>query len=403
MAYSRVRPACSSRLRLTVVLSCSLLSSLAALIYLHHSSVAFNPLRTAMKVGERNGDGDAKKEKDGGHNLFVSTSSQSNSGMNVTTTESDDFRRLLLALPFLQKKGSKSDKPKECESVLAGPHSYVDSKGYRCVTDQFDRNTGCCRSASVVNAQVQSGEDEKGSIGSDSEKQRERKRRHGKERESGEEHDYGEEGTRSVTSNVEVAMQGGALVKNEGVVQYACDTCVSNTCCTEYDDCVSCCLSPSNERTIEEALLKQNLHRNVKAAKEISNFQYCAMACRHYSNSVVHENSYLTDFHHCYTPDMIPSPPLEEVKFVTLLGKVGADCESTCKAKGKKCERALLSMVNTCDVLRQKFECEKCEESFGYDQPCLDERKKSCFYNKSPTYFSCDGKHAATARLCTCV
>ncbi|XP_005108632.1 SREBP regulating gene protein [Aplysia californica] len=90
---------------------------------------------------------------------------------------------------------------------------------------------------------------------------------------------------------------------------HACDTCLSNGCCSVYEHCVSCCLQPRNQ-----PLLSKILNKNLEApynlfVTEVENpFDLCLAKCRTSSQSVQHENSY-RDAHikYCYgesAPDL---------------------------------------------------------------------------------------------------
>ncbi|KAL9672500.1 hypothetical protein QQ045_028751 [Rhodiola kirilowii] len=82
--------------------------------------------------------------------------------------------------------------------------------------------------------------------------------------------------------------------------QYSCQGCKTDSqCCNSYEFCVSCCLDPA--RTQKEEVLKVKIAKPVTAGTYTSVFDYCAGRCRHSSESVVHENAYLSDAHHCFS------------------------------------------------------------------------------------------------------
>lgn len=56
--------------------------------------------------------------------------------------------------------------------------------------------------------------------------------------------------------------------------------------------------------TPKELALKVKIAKPVTAGTYGSVFDFCAGRCRHSSESVVHENAYLSEFHHCFS---IPS------------------------------------------------------------------------------------------------
>ncbi|PKU70588.1 hypothetical protein MA16_Dca008705 [Dendrobium catenatum] len=86
-------------------------------------------------------------------------------------------------------------------------------------------------------------------------------------------------------------------------------------CCNSYEYCVSCCLNPSV--TEEDAVLKLKIAKPVTAGTYPSAFDFCVGRCRHNSASVVHENAYVSDFHHCYSLQTNSSR-----KFLRLLGLI---------------------------------------------------------------------------------
>ncbi len=77
---------------------------------------------------------------------------------------------------------------------------------------------------------------------------------------------------------------------------------------------------------------------------------------------------------------------------------------------GFRCERNLLPVVNTCEMLREHFKCASCTDSIGGDQPALvnqiaprDKLPGSCLVNKDHALFSCEASYEYTQRLCPCV
>ncbi|KAE8694904.1 hypothetical protein F3Y22_tig00110764pilonHSYRG00067 [Hibiscus syriacus] len=74
---------------------------------------------------------------------------------------------------------------------------------------------------------------------------------------------------------------------------------VLSKCCNSYEFCVSCCLHP--EQTQKEQVLKLKMAKPLTSGTYPSVFDFCAGRCRHNSESVVHENAYVSDFHHCFS------------------------------------------------------------------------------------------------------
>ncbi|KAK9205975.1 hypothetical protein WN943_016246 [Citrus x changshan-huyou] len=98
--------------------------------------------------------------------------------------------------------------------------------------------------------------------------------------------------------------------------KFSCQGCnLLSQCCNSYEYCVSCCVNPA--RTLKEQVLNVKIAKPTTAGKFLlwglhnsafssegtygSVFDFCAGRCRHNSESVVHENAYLSDFHHCFS------------------------------------------------------------------------------------------------------
>jgi hypothetical protein len=82
--------------------------------------------------------------------------------------------------------------------------------------------------------------------------------------------------------------------------RFSCQGCKHDLqCCNSYEYCVSCCLNPS--KTKKEDVLKLKVAKPVTAGTYTNIFDFCMGRCRHSSASVVHENAYASDFHHCFS------------------------------------------------------------------------------------------------------
>ncbi|RZB74400.1 hypothetical protein D0Y65_033434 [Glycine soja] len=55
------------------------------------------------------------------------------------------------------------------------------------------------------------------------------------------------------------------------------------------------------EQISKEQVVKMKVAKPVTARTYSSVFDYCAGRCCHCSESVVHENAYISDFHHCFS------------------------------------------------------------------------------------------------------
>ncbi|KAG0486878.1 hypothetical protein HPP92_008973 [Vanilla planifolia] len=156
--------------------------------------------------------------------------------------------------------------------------------------------------------------------------------------------------------------------------RFSCQGCnLASRCCNSYEYCVSCCLNPSV--TKEDLVVKLKIAKPVTAGTYHSAFDFCIGMCRHNSASVVHENSYASDFHHCHSLKTNISG-IREANFQILsgidivIGKVGESCNSACMSKGKSCVSNKLSVLNRCEMLEKYMKCKgSCLASIGADQP----------------------------------
>ncbi|XP_058094151.1 uncharacterized protein LOC131240114 isoform X2 [Magnolia sinica] len=201
--------------------------------------------------------------------------------------------------------------------------------------------------------------------------------------------------------------------------QFSCQGCnLVAQCCNSYEFCVSCCLNPAQLlfQTQKELALKVKIAKPVTAGTYASIFDFCAGSCRHNSASVVHENAYVSDLHHCFSPTSNSSGAavtrsearLAGINIVT--GRQGESCNTACKSKGQSCVPSKLLLLNTCELLQKYMSCKgDCLASMGMDQPAevVDDAPKhlnpgACLYTRMSTMLSCDGTHQHTRRLCPC-
>lgn len=145
-------------------------------------------------------------------------------------------------------------------------------------------------------------------------------------------------------------------------------------------------------------------------------FDFCAGRCRHNSDSVVHENAYLSDFHHCFSMSS-KSPGANSTQLEArlnsinvVIGRQGESCDSVCKSNGQSCVPNKLLVLNQCDIMQKYMRCKgACLASMGADQPAevVDDAPKhlnpgACLYTRTQSMISCDGSHQHTRRLCPC-
>lgn len=198
--------------------------------------------------------------------------------------------------------------------------------------------------------------------------------------------------------------------------QYSCQGCnLVSQCCKSYEYCVSCCLNP--ERTHANQALKVKIAKPITAGTYSTLFDYCAGRCRHNSESVVHENAYVSEFHHCFaSPSNVFAQITDqqmEVRLIginVIVGKQGESCDSVCKSVGQSCVLSKFAVINECGVMQKYMKCRgSCLASIGPDQPAevvedapRDLNPGACLYTRRPSMLSCDGSHQHTRRLCPC-
>lgn len=196
--------------------------------------------------------------------------------------------------------------------------------------------------------------------------------------------------------------------------KFACSGCnLVSQCCNSYEFCVSCCQNPAKTR--KEEALKVKIARPKTAGTYSSVFDYCAGRCRHNSQSVVHENAYFSDYHHCF---FLPSNSTAteahvEAKLAGInvtVGRQGESCDSVCKTNGLSCVPNKIMLLNKCKIVQKYMSCKGgCLASIGADQPAEvvdgapgNLNPGACLYTKTESVLSCDGSHRHTRRLCPC-
>ncbi|KAJ4967671.1 hypothetical protein NE237_014372 [Protea cynaroides] len=197
--------------------------------------------------------------------------------------------------------------------------------------------------------------------------------------------------------------------------QFSCHGCnFVSLCCNSYEYCVSCCLNPA--RTQKELALKMKIAKPMTAGTYASVFDFCAGRCRHNSESVVHENAYASDYHHCFSllsnssGNMFFNLEARLTGINVVIGRQGESCNSVCRSKGQSCVPNKLSVLNKCELMQKYMSCKgACLASIGSDQPAIvvDDAPRhlnpgTCLYTRTQAMLSCDGSHRHTRRLCPC-
>ena len=152
--------------------------------------------------------------------------------------------------------------------------------------------------------------------------------------------------------------------------QYSCESCMERDgCCSSYEYCVSCCMSP---RHVPTERMKETYIGLFKSdtGHWTNEFEYCSSACRTTSRSTEHENAYIGERKFCFSEDRRPrdSDPVTFETMDTFIadGSSDASCETVCKQRESRCvgDEDMYAMINTCDELRRFFPCEAgCFES----------------------------------------
>ncbi|BDA49135.1 probable UPF0454 protein C12orf49 homolog at N-terminal half [Coccomyxa sp. Obi] len=199
--------------------------------------------------------------------------------------------------------------------------------------------------------------------------------------------------------------------------KYSCATCnMQDSCCVDYEHCVSCCQDP--QHGLPDLNKIYRAPDRPETGRWASVFEYCRNKCRTSSKSTVHENAYLSTFHHCFSASgkpTTPAPPTPPIpKTVTVvLGSAGQSCTEMCEGTGRRCARQHLASLNNCNVLREHFACEAgCEPDTGTaDAPIYvnssapkQQRPTICLtMDQKVNEFSCEATSASNHRLCPCI
>jgi hypothetical protein len=202
---------------------------------------------------------------------------------------------------------------------------------------------------------------------------------------------------------------------------HSCDTCgTDDQCCSQYENCVSCCLKPENEPGKHMHSVYRG--RNKPETGHWSTpFQYCQAVCRTTARSTAHENAFILDRKHCFSKlgrpnvPVPPAPPLPTgVSLVT--GGPGQSCDAACVGKQMACVASAFASINDCNSLRSKF---MCEAGCGLSAPDQTEFpgyvEGSASKNQRPAYcatlkgaagtapaFDCARSAGGVRRLCPC-
>ncbi|KAG4979615.1 hypothetical protein JHK85_033573 [Glycine max] len=144
----------------------------------------------------------------------------------------------------------------------------------------------------------------------------------------------------------------------------------------------------------KEQVVKMKVAKPATARTYSSVFDYCAGRCCHSSESVVHENAYISDFHHCFSlPSSSSGKSAEETVVLVMPSNY-----------------AKLVQILKPHHIQKYMSCKgSCLASVGADQPAevvydapVHLNPGSCLYTETQSILSCDGLHQHTRRLCPC-
>lgn len=86
--------------------------------------------------------------------------------------------------------------------------------------------------------------------------------------------------------------------------RYSCSGCdPSSSCCSTYEHCVSCCMSPGGK---VRAVLGVYGAATKGLGDKKDRFSMCLSVCRTSSKSLEHENAYSHRRHHCFSGKDVP-------------------------------------------------------------------------------------------------
>lgn len=215
-----------------------------------------------------------------------------------------------------------------------------------------------------------------------------------------------------ICSVQDIHLQSGCCPQVEEPFQ--CNGCnLTAKCCNAYEYCVACCLSPNQTSNDRASKVKVAQHASAGTYKD--SFDFCLGRCRHDSRSVVHENAYATEDHHCFSlPTNISSQTSISAEdknldgLTIVIGRLGQSCETACDLKGQTCQLSKLAAINKCTILQKYFSCRgRCVASI--DQPAevspsapRPRHPGACLFARHDSALSCEAHSAYTRRLCPC-
>ena len=79
------------------------------------------------------------------------------------------------------------------------------------------------------------------------------------------------------------------------------------------------------------------------------------------------------------------------------------NCDDVCQNQSLKCDNSWFSVINDCESMKKHFNCNKCSNSMGSDQPAFLPVESKCLVSMNILQSSCSSAHKDTIRLCPCI
>lgn len=204
-----------------------------------------------------------------------------------------------------------------------------------------------------------------------------------------------------------------------------CSCGTDDQCCSSYEHCVSCCMTPGSGAQGQMQQVPKGLGKPETGHWE-DIFSYCAAACRTTSRSTAHENAFIHERRFCFSEGGRPrverstAPPLPPSVLV-VPGAFGKSCDVVCQEKHRSCSEAHFASLNDCDSLRRAFKCEagcgpRSQQAGPFpayvtDSAAKEEWPAYCFSGTlggdggeqgEQAQFSCSAAEEQFGRLCAC-
>ena len=168
-----------------------------------------------------------------------------------TSKSASTADRLRTVLSLVESLQNSLEYQAHCKNSIGGRRILCDNLGYICHRRNIDIETGCCQKVA---------------------------------------------GNPNVHGDLVVNISHGDH-QDYQPRRFDCTDCISG-CCLELENCISCCMKPSNLNVFGNLYL--SLPALASDNEKKSGFDYCLYVCRTSSASVQSENSYRGYHNHCY-------------------------------------------------------------------------------------------------------